>query len=114
MKEVADFLGIDRSTYRSYENSKRDHYPLPLLDKLAQLYALPVEDLLDDYNLFLRRQTDLLKEKRTALSLSQRQFAERLDIPPSMLKKWERGAVRISKKLWAQKIKDEYKGERYV
>ena len=45
---MADFAGIDRSTYSSYEEDGRDYYPI---DKIAELFSVPVTELLDEFNL---------------------------------------------------------------
>lgn len=37
-KHVADFLGIQRSTYSNYETGDRE-LPLPVMEKLADLYG---------------------------------------------------------------------------
>ena len=52
-RDVADYAGIDRSTYVHYEEYSKDLYPLEHMERIAQLFEVPVESLLDDYNLFL-------------------------------------------------------------
>lgn len=52
-KEVADLIGINRSVYINYENGKTVHYKKEIVDKLARLYNVPVDDFLDDYSRFL-------------------------------------------------------------
>lgn len=54
-RDVADYAGIDRSTYIHYEEAGRDYYPKEHMEKLAELFEVPLEHLLDDYNLFLLR-----------------------------------------------------------
>ena len=54
-RDVADYAGIDRSTYVHYEEYGKDFYPPEHMEKIAQLFEVPVETLLDDYNLFLRK-----------------------------------------------------------
>ena len=49
-KEVADLIGITRGHYIDFEVGYVDHYPKEIVDKLAELYQVPVDDLLDDYN----------------------------------------------------------------
>lgn len=53
-RDVADYAGIDRSTYVHYEEYGKDLYPPEHMEKIAQLFEVPVDMLLDDYNLFLR------------------------------------------------------------
>ena len=51
--DAAEYVGMDRATYSSYEESGRDYYPIENMQKIAKLFAVPVTELLDDYNLFL-------------------------------------------------------------
>ena len=51
------------------------------MEKIAQLFEVPVERLLDDYNLFLRNgQGKQIKAIRMKLGLTQREYADRLGI----------------------------------
>ncbi len=43
-EKVADFLGVGRSAYANYEAGERE-IPLPLMEKLADLYGCEVFDL---------------------------------------------------------------------
>ena len=52
-KEVAELIGITRGHYIDYEAGYVDYYPKEIVDKLAALYKIPTDDLLDDYNRFL-------------------------------------------------------------
>ena len=58
-RDVADYAGIDRSTYIHYEEAGRDYcrdyYPKEHMEKLAELFEVLLEDFWDDYNLFLLR-----------------------------------------------------------
>ena len=55
-KEVAAMVGMEEWLYRDLESgtSHRSFTP-ELADKLATLYGIPVEDILDNYTLFLHR-----------------------------------------------------------
>ena len=100
-KEVAEHIGIDRNTYIHYEEYGRDYYPIEHMEKLAGLYGVPVEDLLDEYNLFLYKgQGEQIQKIRQGLGLTRKQYAERLGIPLDNLKKWEQDRVRIYKSTW--------------
>ncbi len=46
-RDAADYAGIDRSTYIHYEEAGRDFYPKEHMEKLAELFEVPVETLLD-------------------------------------------------------------------
>lgn len=48
-KEVADLIGINRSVYIKYENGKIVHYKKDIVNKLAKLYNVPVNDFLLGY-----------------------------------------------------------------
>ena len=48
-RDAADYAGIDRSTYVHYEEAGRDFYPKEHMEKLAELFEVPLENLLDDY-----------------------------------------------------------------
>ncbi|MDE6280467.1 MAG: helix-turn-helix transcriptional regulator [Oscillospiraceae bacterium] len=52
-RDVAEYAGIERSTYSSYEENGRDHYPIGTMRKIAELFSIPVTELLDEFNLFL-------------------------------------------------------------
>ena len=52
--DVANALHIDRQTYSRMEDSSRTTaYNLADIKRLADFYQIPIENLLDDYNLFL-------------------------------------------------------------
>ena len=100
-KEVAEQIGIDRTTYIHYEEYGRDYYPIEHMEKLAGLYDVSVEELLDEYNLFLYKgQGEQIQKIRQGLGLTQKQYAEQLGVPPGTLKQWEQNRVRIFKSTW--------------
>ena len=75
-RDAADYAGIDRSTYIHYEEAGRDFYSKEHMEKLAELFEAPLEDLLDDYNLFLLRgQGAQIKAIRQRLGLTQKAYA---------------------------------------
>ena len=78
-REVADHLGIDRTTYIHYEENERDYYPIQHMEKLADLYDVPVTELLDEYNLFLYgNQGRKIRTQRTSLGMIREQYAKAL------------------------------------
>ncbi len=100
-REVADCVGMDYGTYRSYEEIGRDHYPIEYMKKIAQLFEIPLEELLDEYNLFLYHgQGQQLRAMRAARNMTQSEYAQRLGVPLGNLKEWEIEQVRISKSTW--------------
>ena len=52
-KEVVELIGITRGHYIDFEVGYVEHYPKEIVDKLAALYQIPIDDRLDDYNRFL-------------------------------------------------------------
>ena len=100
-RDVADYAGIDRSTYVHYEEYGKDLYPPEHMEKIAQLFEVPVETLLDDYNLFLRKgQGEQIKAIRTKLGLTQKQYADKLGVSLGNLKHWEQNRKQIFKSTW--------------
>ena len=105
-RDVADCAGIDRSTYVHYEESGKDFYPPEHIERIARLFEVPVETLLDDYNLFLRNgQGDQIKAIRTKLGLTQRQYADKLGVSLCSLKQWEQNRKQIFKSTWEKYFK---------
>ena len=71
------------------------------MEKLAELYDVPVEELLDGYNLFLYKgQGEQIQKIRQGLGLTQKQYAQRLGVSFDHLRKWEQNRVRIYKLTW--------------
>lgn len=105
-RDVADYAGIDRSTYVHYEEYGKDLYPPEHMEKIAQLFEVPVDMLLDDYNLFLRNgQGNQIKAIRTKLGLTQRQYADKLGVSLGNLKHWEQNRKQIFKSTWEKYFK---------
>ena len=105
-RDVADYAGIDRSTYVHYEEYGKDLYPPEHMEKIAQLFEVPVDMLLDDYNLFLRNgQGEQIKAIRTKLGLTQRQYADKLGVSLCSLKQWEQNRKQIFKSTWERYFK---------
>ena len=105
-RDAADYAGIDRSTYIHYEEAGRDFYPKEHMEKLAELFEVPLEDLLDDYNLFLLRgQGAQIKAIRQRLGLTQKAYAAQLGVPLQKFKRWEQGNVQIFQSTWEKYFK---------
>lgn len=96
-RDVADYAGIDRSTYVHYEEYGKDLYPPEHMEKIAQLFEVPVDMLLDDYNLFLRNgQGKQIKAIRTKLGLTQREYADKLGVNLAVSSSGSKTASRYS------------------
>ena len=100
-REVADCVGIERTTYSAYEAELRDFYPLDVLAHIAKLFEIDVADLLDDYNAFLYYgQAPQIKALRKEMQLTQATFAAHFGVTLPNVKRWEQGKTRITKKKW--------------
>ena len=105
-RDVADYAGIYRSTYIHYEEYGKDFYSPKHMERIAQLFEVPVERLLDDYNLFLRNgQGKQIKAIRMKLGLTQREYADRLGISLCNLKQWEQNRKQLFKSTWEKYFK---------
>ena len=105
-REVANLVGIDRSTYLHYEGGETEYFPLEIMEKIAALYDIPVTDLLDEYNTFLYRdQGKQIKERRKALRMTQREYADYLGVSFGSLQNWEQNNVRMFKRTWERYFK---------
>lgn len=105
-KDVAAQLGISRKRYAMYELGDVDSYPKDIMDKLFEIYEVPLDDLLDEYNRFLYKgQGRLIREYREMLGLQKRPFARMLHIAPNTLRAWESEAVQINVHSWEKHFK---------
>ncbi len=99
--DVAAYAGIDRVTYSRYEEGVHEYYPIGIMAKAAELFEVPITNLLDEYNLFLYygqgRQIRLMREIR---EMSINEYARRLGLYGSNLRRWENDEVRITKRSW--------------
>ena len=77
-KDVAAMVGMEEWLYRDLESGTFHRSFTPeLADKLAALYGIPVEDILDDYTLFLRRGGgDFLRRYRESKGWNRQQLAD--------------------------------------
>ena len=100
-KEAAEKIGVGRSTYGDYETGVIERFDLCVIRKIAELYEVPVNDLLDSYNAFLLNgQGKELKQWRTSLSKSPKEMAEYLGVAVSNIVTWEREEKIMTKKLY--------------
>lgn len=105
-RDVADYAGIDRSTYSSYEETGRDYYPIEKMELIAELLEVPVTELLDEFNMFLYNgQGTQVRAKRIALNMTQVEYAKYLGVPLGTLKNWEKDRVQMIKSTWEKLFK---------
>ena len=102
-RQLAEQIGVVPATIVMYENGK---HPIPydVAIKLADVLKIEVSLLYDEFSRFLAAPyTEALKSVRTALGLSQKAFAEQIEIAPGYYYKLEGGNRRPSRKIY-QKI----------
>ena len=106
-QEVAAYVGLHRDTYAGYETSgARDYYPLDKLSALAELFGVPLEYLLDDYNAFLYEgQGQQVRGLRERMRLSRKEFAARFDVWTTTVRDWETDSVRMTRRTWEKLFK---------
>lgn len=106
-KEVAAYVGLYPNTYAGYEKpSARDYYPLDKLSALADLFDVPLEYLLDDYNTFLYKgQGQQVRALRESMGLSRGELAEKFDVWSATVRDWENDLVRMTRQTWEKLFK---------
>ena len=99
-KEVAAMVGMEEWLYRDLESGAFHRSFTPeFADKLAALYSIPVEDILDDYTLFLHRGGgDFLRRYREAKGWSRQQLADHAKVGRTSIRCWETEQKTISQK----------------
>ena len=100
-KEAAERIGVGRPTYGDYETGVIDRFDPVVIRKIAELYEVPVTDLLDSYNAFLMNgQGEQLRQWRTSLGKNPKEMAEYLGVAVSNIVTWEREEKIMTKKLY--------------
>ena len=104
--DISGCIGTSKDTYMRYEQGKDITLSPTQYDKLASLFNVPVDCLLDEYNKFLYLgQGAQIKEFRKSHKITQAELARRLSIQTQRLKRWEQGKNRMSKKWWEKLFK---------
>ena len=105
-KEVAAMVGIEEWLYRDLESGAFHRSFTPeLADKLAALYGIPVEDILDDYTLFLHRGGGaFLRRYREAKGWNRQQLADHAKVSRTSIRCWENGQKTISQKCFCHLV----------
>lgn len=103
--EVAEYAGINESTYIHYENPEHDYYPVDKLSRIAESLEVDITDLLDEYNRFLYDgQGWQIRKIRKSMGLTQYQFGKLYGVSAGAVKRWESGKVRVTKGTWERLI----------
>ena len=109
-KEVAEKIGMSQYHYQSLELGLVYYYPKEMVDKLAELFGIPVNDLLDDYNRFLYNgQGKLISEYRKMMGMSKNQLARLLGVDTIMVRNWENDKKRMTVNTWEKHFKSKIK-----
>ena len=96
-REVAEYAGINESTYIHYENPEHDYYPEDRLSRIAKLLEVDITDLLDEYNRFLYDgQGWQIRKIRKEMGLTQYQFGKLYGVSAGTVKRWESGKMRVT------------------
>ena len=105
-RDVADFAGIDRSIYNSYVQDERDYYPIDVLNRIATMLEVDMQDLFDDYNRFLYNgQGHQIRALRKNAGLTQHLFGKMYGVSAGAIKRWENDRVQIFKNTWEKIFK---------
>lgn len=105
-RDVADYAGINRTTYADYEKGA-EFIPLDNLQRIAECLEInPRELIVDDYSRFLfEGQGQQIRAIRKRMGLTQNEFGKRLGVHGGTVKKWEGERVTISKSTWENIVK---------
>ena len=99
--EVANHIGISRSAYIDMENGASNYFPKEMVDKLARLLHIPVDDLLDDYSRFLYQgQGKMTTAYREKLGLGKKPFASLIGTDRRNIRAWETEKKHLSRRSW--------------
>ena len=105
-KEVAAKIGVTRAAYTSLEADEIDYYDPVVMDKLAALYHIPINDLLNDYTRFLQAgQGQTILNLRQSLNMTRSQFAQYLHTDVDNITVWETEKRKISREMWEKHFK---------
>ncbi len=89
------------------ENGNINTIDITIADKLAKLYKIPVNDILDDYNCFISYgQEKLIRNYRESLGIGKRTLAKLIGAQPSLIRLWENEQKQVSLKSWEKYFKD--------
>ena len=105
-KEVAAKIGVTRAVYTNLETDEMDYYDPVLMDKLAALYHIPINDLLNDYTRFLQAgQGQTILTLRQSLNMNRSQFAQYIHTDVDNITVWETEKKRVSREMWDKHFK---------
>ena len=105
-KEVAEYIGVYRSTYVNYEEQEIESIPISKLEKIAEILEVDVTELMDEYTLFIYRgQGKEVKARRKKMNMTMEQYAQHLRISLSRLSRWEEEKSQMRRSSWEKYFK---------
>jgi len=106
-EDVADLIGVKRQVYQDWEIGGVSCIPRTYIDKLAEIFEISKDDLMDEYTKFIYDgQGTRLRNFRKGLGLNQKEYAKLLGIHESNYRKWENEKTMISRKSWERFFKN--------
>lgn len=104
IEQLADTLGIDRTTLMRYEHNEisEDFISTSMLLEIEHICGVPRYTLIDDYLLFF--ETGKLQELRKQFNITQKQLASHLGVDHRTISRWEQKKCRPSREIWRAAI----------
>ena len=100
-EEVANLCNVPRQAYRRLEAGELNLFPHEGMLKIAKLFEIEVEALLDDYNRFMfGGQGDAVRAIRRETGMNIKQFERANGIQHGMVNNWEKERKLLSKHSW--------------
>lgn len=97
-RDVADYAGINRTTYAEYEKDA-EFIPIDNLLRIAECLSVDLRELiLDDYSRFLfEGQGQQIRALRKSMSMTQNEFGRLMGVHGGTVKSWEANRVQIQR-----------------
>lgn len=104
--EVAEYIGVYRTTYVHYEEQEIESIPINKLEKIAEILEVDVTELMDEYTLFIYRgQGKEVKARREKMNMTMEQYAQHLRISLNRLSQWEEDKAQMLRSSWEKYFK---------
>lgn len=89
---------MERTVYQICEYDTHEYYPLETLEMLAGFYHIPIENLMDEYHIFLYHDPGAqIKQFRRQHGYTQEQLADKLNVWTNTVRAWEKGYKKMSR-----------------
>lgn len=81
-------------------------YPINVIKRCSEIFGVDADKLLDGYNRFIfEGQGEQVRKKRLETGLSQGEFGKLYGVSKNTVRRWENGAVRMSRRMWEKIFK---------